>query len=1508
MEQYYLDHSNSVWGGIEFTQHEPNAEGQLEVDYAIRIDFFNQPDTKKRINSDPSTDEPLQASKDYLQYGFVGLQLSIDSAILALATQETGYNITTFLSPSISQFDFNKAPLWRRYLDLASVYEILGAIFIIIALFTSNFRYLANIVAEKESKIREEMRMMGLLPAVDNWAWFTTVMIVTTVPTLIAGGILIGSFYHFSSGATILFILFSELFSLYSLAILVSLFVNKSKFAGVLGFVVAIAFTIAAVVAESVGTGESAKLVLALLSPAALVFANRGIMASEKAYVGTRTSNLSQKWKDDTPSVGAMIAFMYLDTILYAFLAWYIDNVFPGEFGIARPPWFFVTKKYWSDTFGLKDSPTMGLLANAESSDDVEAVSPELQDQAAVVIKKLRKTFKKGFGKKFAAVDGLNLNMYDGQITAFLGHNGAGKTTTISMLTGLIPVTSGDAYVRGYSIRSQMRQVRTSLGICPQHDVIWPELTVYDHLFLYAGLKGVPYKSIKRTVDELIEEIGLTEKRLFQAGALSGGQKRKLCLAMAFVGGSDVIFLDEPTSGMDPVTRRGVWDFLNANKKGRTIVLTTHFMDEADFLGDRVAIISHGQLRCAGSSLFLKSRLGVGYLLVMTKNKSCEPEKVNDIVLRNIPGATVLSAFGGELQYRLPKEAAHQFADFFTLLDANKEAIGIDSYGVSLTTLEEVFLRIGMEEKIDRDEDDEDSKDPKELTEIGKDQAKINVALAHETEGHRFGQQLRAQLVKRAVMYRRDVRGMFFTFFLPFAFLILSSAVIRDTNTVNINTTPPPPLAISTTLYGFPYFYTGNLDWLAPNPLSSSTTFTEHDASTFDDFIKNSFSGVASGAYHLEQLGSNFSTLPGPPTSYGIEFNDTLYHIVPAEIAFVDDALIRRFSGNRTFITVTAKPFPHVLDNVEKAISEINPDLLYWSLIMLAVFCLIPAGFVASIVQERVLNVKRLLSVSGASRSSYWASNFLWDWGMFLVLVIIGIIVVGTAGHKNFTSDEVGAVFVLFLLFSLFITAQSYVLSLFFKSYSIVTGALFAIHFIMALAFNIAYNIITFNAIDNPAKWSDTVDRCFFAFNVVSPQFGFLSTLQRLAGFVSLYQKTNSWYTIHLAGFPLIMFAVHFLLWTTILLLIEYRDQIAGRFKREPKQRHTRNVIPAEEDSDVTAERNRLLNDPNAQNDLVRVIGLRKEYPAPKGGIKVAVKNLTLGIPRSECFGLLGMNGAGKSTTLGAMSGDIVPTQGDIWLNGYNLATSPNDALRFFGWCPQFDALIGLLTGREQLTMYARIKGLNEKIIPDTVTAFLQMLDLTQYANRPVKGYSGGNKRKLSLAVAMIGNPPIVFLDEPSTGMDPLARRYMWNVITALGANKSVIVTTHSMEECDALATRIGIMSQGELVCLGTSQHLKTRFASGYSLQLKAKPQYLDQLKAYVSKVFPLAQVADEHGDLLAYELPQSAGYKLAFIFAELQSQSTFLEDFSVSQTTLEQVFLKLAKEKAEGVKVDVAV
>ncbi|CAN0168144.1 unnamed protein product, partial [Discosporangium mesarthrocarpum] len=245
--------------------------------------------------------------------------------------------------------------------------------------------------------------------------------------------------------------------------------------------------------------------------------------------------------------------------------------------------------------------------------------------------------------------------------------------------------------------------------------------------------------------------------------------------------------------------------------------------------------------------------------------------------------------------------------------------------------------------------------------------------------------------------------------------------------------------------------------------------------------------------------------------------------------------------------------------------------------------------------------------------------------------------------------------------------------------------------------------------------------------------------------------------------------------------------------------------------------------------DVVKVSNLRKIYPSSKG-VKLAVKSTSLGIPRGECFGLLGINGAGKSSTLAMLSGELteIPaTSGEAFLAGYNVSTNPEDIHRLVGYCPQFDALFATLTAREHLRLYAAIKGIPASQVESAVDEKIHEMGLTQYADRLAGGFSGGNKRKLSVAIAMIGDPQIVFLDEPSTGMDPMARRFMWDVITRIVTeNKecAMILTTHSMEECEALCQRIGIMVGGRIRCLGSSQHLKTRFGKGYQLEVSVSP------------------------------------------------------------------------------------
>ena len=203
--------------------------------------------------------------------------------------------------------------------------------------------------------------------------------------------------------------------------------------------------------------------------------------------------------------------------------------------------------------------------------------------------KKLRvgiqtKNIRKEFAEKIA-VKGVSLNVYHGQITCLLGHNGAGKTTFASMLTGLYQPTSGSLKVDGIDIAKSPEIARKRMGLCPQYDVLYDELTCEEHLRLFAVVKNCPPKRVSSEVTHVLDQLGLSFKRCVLSKDLSGGMKRRLSLGMAMINNTKILILDEPTSGLDPEARRGVWDFLLSIRKERLIMLSTHWMEEADVLG-----------------------------------------------------------------------------------------------------------------------------------------------------------------------------------------------------------------------------------------------------------------------------------------------------------------------------------------------------------------------------------------------------------------------------------------------------------------------------------------------------------------------------------------------------------------------------------------------------------------------------------------------------------------------------------------------------------------------------------------------------------------------------------------------------------------------------------------------------------------------------------------------------------------------------------------------------------
>lgn len=221
-----------------------------------------------------------------------------------------------------------------------------------------------------------------------------------------------------------------------------------------------------------------------------------------------------------------------------------------------------------------------------------------------MIAKDIRKVYPGVNGRKpKVANKSLCLKINNGELFGLLGPNGAGKTTFISMLTGMYKPTSGNAWMSGYDIKDRLELVQLQIGVCPQFDILWNDLSVEEHLLFYARLKGVPPEKEMAMVNKALGEVQLQNERDTLTKKLPLGMKRRLSIAISLVANPKIVFLDEPTTGLDPETRRQLWNILQdcRNDKKRAIVLTTHSMEEADVLCNRIGIVNNGVLKCIGS-------------------------------------------------------------------------------------------------------------------------------------------------------------------------------------------------------------------------------------------------------------------------------------------------------------------------------------------------------------------------------------------------------------------------------------------------------------------------------------------------------------------------------------------------------------------------------------------------------------------------------------------------------------------------------------------------------------------------------------------------------------------------------------------------------------------------------------------------------------------------------------------------------------------------------------------
>ncbi|KAH9509936.1 ATP-binding cassette sub- A member 3 [Bulinus truncatus] len=877
-------------------------------------------------------------------------------------------------------------------------------LFMVLGFMMSVFVDTKNIVHEKEQRIKETMKLMGMSLSAFWISWFITCLLYL-IPALFFYTIILGTdltgkgpILQKSDITIVLAMIICYCLAIISFSFMISCLVQKGNDGAIAaGLLFLTEYVPYEIISHKYSDFSSvSKSFFCLFFNIALGLCNYNLARREARGEGLQWDNYHMPIEDDDFTVRDSMQILLLDTCIHFLLTWYLDNVFPGDFGVPRPLYFFITKSYWGWGTHVHDIAHLGKTVELDSK--FFEKEPENLN-AGVKIVNLRKEF----GDKISVKD-LCLNMYEGQITVLLGHNGAGKTTTMSMLTGFIPPTKGTAFINGIDICKNIVAVRKSLGMCPQHDILFDNLTCKEHLWFFSKMKGYQSENLLEEIKNMLKEIGLEHKRNVVIRKISGGEKRSLSVGIALMGDSKVVFLDEPSSGMDPSTRRHTWDVLQRNRPGRTMLLSTHYMDEADALGDRIAIMAEGRVQCFGTPMFLKKLYGTGYHLVIIKEPNCKIEHLTTFIQEYVPDSVIESIVNMEITYLLPETDTSTFPELFRDLNANKKFLNIISFGTSATTMEEVFLK-SEEEAKNADASAARSisktisfKSVEEESNILEFNSGFNLIKGFQLKLS----QMKALVTKRYLVAKKHWLTTLISYCLPGSMVLLY--ILFEYSIISTERKQDPLLVFDVDIYGqtkvlisYDSFSEKIVAVYKENFKNSIVLdVTKIKNTSTDDYLLNEVYRV--GAVNFEKqyvLGVNFTYDPSIKAVTPIAlFNGQPYHSLFVSVDLVVKTMIHSLLDDSYNITVGVLPIPFKGESeLEYSMFESFRSGFFAGMFTGIGMAMYSACVVHFILRERQNGVKHMQAIFGVSMFMYWFPTFIWDAISFTIPTIILFII-----------------------------------------------------------------------------------------------------------------------------------------------------------------------------------------------------------------------------------------------------------------------------------------------------------------------------------------------------------------------------------------------------------------------------------------------------------------------------------------------------------------------------------
>uniref|UniRef100_A0A8D2E2A2 ABC transporter domain-containing protein n=1 Tax=Sciurus vulgaris TaxID=55149 RepID=A0A8D2E2A2_SCIVU len=1405
-------------------------------------------------------------SPGYIKEGFLAVQHALDKAIMLYHESSLGKRLFDGITIFVQRFPYPAFP-HHGLLWVASPFLPLMFILTFSPIVLSIMQY---IVQEKENRLKEYQLIIGLR----NWiiwaAYFFTffllyIIIISLICVLFFTKISDEPVLRHSDCSFIFVFFVCYAIASIFFGFMVSTLFNKAHLVASAGNLMFFAsfFPFNFIFQHYGKIPISNKVAACLSSNVALALGINLLIKLEIKEIGVKWHNLwTPASLDDNLIFGYLLGMLLLDAFLYGLVTWYVETVFPGQCGVPQPWYFFLLRSYWFGKPRIKEEKE-----NAEEHGGTQRSTyfeaEPINLVAGIQIKHLHKEFN---GK--AAVNDLSLNVYEGQVTILLGHNGAGKSTTLSVLTGRFPPTRGEAHVNGLDISDNMIEIRKNLGFCPQHDLLFKDLTLSEHLFFYSVIKGMPLKMHPLEIDHMLSIFDLLENRHAFSHSLSEGAKRKLSVIIALIGGSKVVILDEPSSGMDPVSKRLTWNLLLQYKHNRTILVTTPYMDEADTLGDRIAILVRGTLQCCGSSVFLKQTYGAGYHIVMQREPLCDVEKISAMIQSHVPGAELENDIGDELSFVLLKEYTHRFEALFDELEKNQKELGIANFGVSISTMKEVFLKVNKLAASQMTIQDQNIRKDKQQS---KNMSKSFESYERPGFSRTFPELATIKFNTGFPLYRQQFCSMFIKRALfswrNWKLILLQIIVILAVTTylliaLQLKDDDVPAREMDLTHYGrtiVPYSISGNSD-LSVNLIRNLEIFLKSKNQELRK-VKGSVQNYILESKECREfcIIALSIEVEKNTTVFTILFNNEAYHSSATSLAVLDNILFMLLSGPRASITVSNKPQPlPVYGSNAAPINglQIVQCLAFGISILAGSFCL-------QTVTERISKAKHIQFLSGVYVLTYWLSALLWDLICFSVPCFLLLVIFKFCDVEAFVVNyNFLDTMLIFMLYGWCIVPLMYLGSFLFSSGTAASIKLTLFNYISIVYVKIITYFLYFLLILSNLKIIFII--YFLLFGIIlffvlvfKVRLSFLSSSVTQNNIYSFGEHGIAKFLVTLAAMGLIFLLLLFSLETAFWSLKNFYIVVCFFF-----------------------------------------FFSQIYYKCP---VVRAVRNISLVVQQSECFGLLGLNGAGKTTIFKMLTGEETITSGVVLIDGSSVTENIRKIRSRIGYCPQSDSVLNHMTGRELLIMYARLWGVPESDIYKYVEVFLCSVHLEPLADNFIYTYSGGSKRRLSTAIALMGKSSVVLLDEPSTGMDPVARHLLWDTVTWIcKTGKAIIITSHSMEDCEALCTRLAIMVKGMFICLGSPRHVRNKFGNIHTLTAKINiskdEDKVKKFKQFIEKAFPGNVINQDYQGIIGYFIP-SKEICWGKVFSILEKAKVLfnLEDYSISQITLEQIFLTFA-------------